>query len=473
MNRRSIEEIPDEWCAAYRLLQPRCSGEIAHTRRWWTSGAADGARTSAVYGDLDASRISLLEGARRRGGTADLGMVLGLADAGVGVGTASSRWEKCAVDGEDDEETWCEASTTQRGRGGQIIVGRRRIIVLVARREVLCWESKQKRSTGWIKIISLIVAFYCEKGPPARSAYPAKSGEEEREGDVPVDIRRFTQSGLCVAQLLKFSSVEVVTKGYVRASRSARWKRARRPKRHEAQYGAGERNAEGGSRKAGSQRAELSGADGVDDARANKRVAVNDSTSVVGTCRYGTEKRGAGIPRQQGTRSRIAVGWAGPETLKGRGGWGRKCLTIALVHGKTRTGEGGASQEAAQKGLAKRRGRSKRVLATWMTKEENKAPDETIPTWLKVWQKYKREWPGAQLHTQACLQNRFEPVKNPQRTFKAPGMFLGGRGDCGNIRRWGRGFWAGNMGRQARMIWPIQFRQRAVGFAVTGSARRH
>jgi hypothetical protein len=44
-------------------------------------------------------------------------MVLGLADADVGVGTASSRWEKCAVGGEDDEEeTWCEASTTVRGR---------------------------------------------------------------------------------------------------------------------------------------------------------------------------------------------------------------------------------------------------------------------------------------------------------------------------------------------------------------------
>jgi hypothetical protein len=59
----------------------------------------------------------------------------------------------------------------------------------------------------------------------------AKSGEEEREGDVPVDIRRFTQSELCVAQLLKFSSVEVVTRGYVRASRSARWKTRAAPKR--------------------------------------------------------------------------------------------------------------------------------------------------------------------------------------------------------------------------------------------------
>jgi hypothetical protein len=44
-------------------------------------------------------------------------MVLGLADASVGVGTASRRWKKWAVDREDDEEeTWCEASTTVRGR---------------------------------------------------------------------------------------------------------------------------------------------------------------------------------------------------------------------------------------------------------------------------------------------------------------------------------------------------------------------
>jgi hypothetical protein len=77
MNRRSIEEIPDEGCAASQLLQPRRSGKITHTRRWWTSGAADGAKTSAVYGDLDVSRISLLEGAGRRGGTADLGLAHG------------------------------------------------------------------------------------------------------------------------------------------------------------------------------------------------------------------------------------------------------------------------------------------------------------------------------------------------------------------------------------------------------------
>ncbi|KAJ7342596.1 hypothetical protein DFH08DRAFT_938439 [Mycena albidolilacea] len=79
-------------------------------------GAADGAKMSAVYGNFDANKISLLEGARRRGGAADPGWARGhcsgcrgkngLADAGAGV----RQRRVCGRREPSAEKTWLRRS---------------------------------------------------------------------------------------------------------------------------------------------------------------------------------------------------------------------------------------------------------------------------------------------------------------------------------------------------------------------------